>query len=250
VTTAGTRSAVSTWVGPGTLALLGVAVLVGLGTWQIERKAWKEGLIAVLTDRLARPPVPLPPPAAWNRLTPAQDEFRRVEFPAAFLHEAEAVVYSAGSAFRTDVTGPGYWVFTPARLADGGLVMVDRGFVPEGRQDPKSRSDGQVSGEIRIAGVLRWPEGPAWFTPEADPARSLWFRRDPAGMARAKGLGPIAPFYVVQEAPVPPGGLPKPGPLTVHLSNPHLQYALTWYGLAVVLVVVLMSFVISRRRAA
>jgi surfeit locus 1 family protein len=235
---------------PGAFVLIGAAVLIGLGTWQIQRKAWKEGLIAALTERLTLPAAPLRLAGAWQGLTPDKDEFRRVVFAAVFLHDREALVYSAGSALRTDVSGPGYWVFTPARLADGHLVMVDRGFVPEGRQDPKSRPEGQISGEIRIVGALRWPEPASWFMPEPDPARNLWFRRDPAGMARAKGLGPVAPFYVAQEAPVPPGGLPKPGPLTVNLSNPHLQYAVTWYGLAVVLIVVFLSWVRSRRRAA
>jgi surfeit locus 1 family protein len=234
---------------PGLLALIGVAVLVGLGTWQMQRKAWKESLIAALIERVAQPPVPMPPPAGWERLTPAQDEFRRVTFAATFLHDREVHVYSAGSPFRLDVTGPGYWVFTPARLPDGRLVMVDRGFVPESHRDPGTRPQGQVSGDVRIVGALRWPEEDAWFTPAPNPARNLWFQRDPASMAQAKGLGPIAPFYVAQEAPVPPGGLPKPGPLSVGLRNPHLQYALTWYGLAAVLIVVFMSWVIARRRA-
>ena len=250
MTGSGKRFSIRAAAVPGAMALIGVAVLIGLGTWQIERKAWKESLIAALTERLAQPPVALPPPAAWDRLAPGQDEFRRVAFTAVFLHDREIRLYSAGAALRPDVTGAGYWVFTPARLADGRLVMVDRGFVPEGRQDPTSRLDGQVSGDIRIVGVLRWPEQPGWFTPEPDPARNLWFRRDPAGMAQAKNFAPIAPFYVTQEAPVPPGGLPKPGPLTVNLRNAHLQYALTWYGLAAVLIVVFMSWVVSRRRAA
>jgi surfeit locus 1 family protein len=250
VTAHGTLPAIRAWVVPSLLTLVGLAVLIGLGTWQIERKAWKEGLIAALTERLARPPVPLPPPTAWDSLDPAQDEFRRVAFTAVFQHERETQVYTAGSALRTDVTGPGYWVFTPARLPDGRLVMVDRGFVPEDRRDPRSRPQGQVTGPVQIVGALRWPEEAGWFTPAPDPARNLWFRRDPAGMAEAKGFGPIAPFYVAQETPVPPGGLPKPGPLTANLRNPHLQYAFTWYGLAAVLVVVFMSFVIGRRRAA
>jgi surfeit locus 1 family protein len=250
VTATGIGVALRTWMVPSLVTLVGVAVLVWLGTWQIERKAWKESLIAALTERLARPPAPLPPPSEWDNLDAAQDEFRRVAFTGVFQHDRETHVYTAGSALRTDVTGPGYWVFTPARLLDGRLVMVDRGFVPEDRRDPRSRRQGQMPGEVRIVGTLRWPEEPGWFTPEPDPARNLWFRRDPAGMARAKNLGSIAPFYVVQETPMPPGGLPKPGPLTVNLRNPHLQYALTWYGLAVVLIVVFLSFVISRRRAA
>jgi len=122
--------------------------------------------------------------------------------------------------------------------------------VPEAKRNPASRPQGQVSGEIRIVGFLRWPEEEGWFTPGPDAARRVWYRRDPAGMAKARDLGPITPFYVDQEAPVPPGGLPKPGPISVNLRNEHLQYALTWYGLAAVLIVVFMSWVVSRRRSA
>lgn len=246
-----TQSRLRTLLVPSVLTLIGVAILIGLGTWQIERKAWKEGLIAALTERLARPPVLLPPPATWSSLQPAQDEFRHVAFKATLLNDKESLLYGgAGSALRPDVSGMGYWVFTPARLPNGHLVMIDRGFVPEASRDPKTRAQGQVSGEISVVGYLRWPEEPGWFMPEPSPGKNLWFRRDPVGMARAKELGPIAPFYVAQEGPIPPGGLPKPGPLTVNLRNAHLQYALTWYGLAAVLIVVFMSWVVSRRRAA
>lgn len=225
------------------------AVLVSLGTWQVERKAWKENLIAALKARLAAPPAALPAAAQWPRLDPAEDEFRRVAFAAELLNDKEALVYTSGSSLRSDVAGPGYWVFTPARLADGSLVMVDRGFVPEGRKTPAMRRDGQVGGRTDVVGVLRWPETAGWFTPAADPAANLWFARDPAGMAAAKGIGPIAPFYVEQESPVPPGGLPRPGELRPHLPNNHLGYIITWYGLAIVLVAVFAAWLVSRRRA-
>jgi len=106
-------------------ALLAFAVLIALGTWQIERKAWKENLIASLTARLAAPPEALPAPKTWSDLDRASNEYRRVEFGAEFDYGHEALVYGAASAFRPDVSGPGYWVFTPARLADGSVVMGD-----------------------------------------------------------------------------------------------------------------------------
>jgi surfeit locus 1 family protein len=212
--------------------------LVALGTWQLERKAWKEALIATLTERLAAPPTTLPAPATWQSLDQAKDEYRRVAFTATFDHDAEALVYGAASAFRPDVTGLGYWVLTPARLADGGIVIVNRGFVPEGRQAAAARADGQLAGPVDLVGVMRWPDPRGLFSPADDPAHNLWFARDPAAIATAKKLGPVAPFYVEQEAPVPPGGLPQPGRLVVNLRDPHLGYAITWYGLALVLVVV------------
>ena len=226
------------WIGLFVPALLAFALLLALGTWQIQRKAWKENLIASLTERLAAPAKDLPPPADWPNLDRARDEYSRVKFGATFDNGREALVFAAPSAFRPDAAGPGYWVFTPARLPGGGTVMVNRGFVPGGRQDPKTRLEGAISGPVEIAGALRWPEDRHWFTPNDNPAHNLWFTRDPAAIVAAKGLDaaekPVAPFYVEQEAPVPPGGLPQPGRLTVALPDNHLQYALTWYGLAAV----------------
>ena len=119
------------WRGLLIPAVVLFALLVGLGAWQIQRKTWKEGLIAVLNERLAAPPSALPLPGMWPSLDQANDEYRRVKFSAAFDQGREALVYAAASAFRPDASGPGYWVFTPAHLADGGFVMVNRGFVPE-----------------------------------------------------------------------------------------------------------------------
>ena len=233
----------------GVASLLGIAILSALGTWQLHRKAWKEGLIATLERRFAAAPMPLPRPEAWAALTSADMEFRRVRFTAEFLHDQEALVYTAGSVLRSDATGPGYWVFTPARLIDHALVMVDRGFVPEGRQDPARRPDGRVTGPVEIVGVLRWPERPGWFNPSPDVARNLWFVRDPVAIAAAKDLGAVAPFYVEQESPLPPGGLPSPAKLKVNLPNNHAQYMITWYGLAAALVAVYTAYAIAQWRA-
>lgn len=220
---------------PSAFALVGLAVLIGLGVWQLQRLEWKEGLIAEISARLAAPPEPLPPPTAWPRIDRTTHEFRHVTFSAEFLHEDEALVFTAGSSLRPDVSGSGYWVFTPARLPGGSLLMIDRGFVPADRKDPESRREGQVAGLLDLAGVLRWPEERGRFTPTDQPNENLWFVRDPASVAAAKGLGVVAPFYVALEAPVPPGGLPRPGRMVPNLPNRHLGYALTWFGLALTL---------------
>jgi surfeit locus 1 family protein len=234
------RSWLGSWLGLFVPALLAFAVLIALGTWQIGRKAWKEALIVSLTERLAAPPQTLPPATDWGRLEQTRDEYRRVRFAAAFDNDREALVFAAASAFRPDVAGPGYWVLTPARRADGSVVVVNRGFVPDARRDPKSRPEGQISQPVEITGALRWPDERHWFTPADDPAHNLWFTRDPAAIAAAKGFDPkiVAPFYIEQEAPAPTGGLPQPGKLVVALPDNHLQYAVTWYGLAAVLAAV------------
>jgi surfeit locus 1 family protein len=220
---------------PSLAAAAAFAVLLSLGLWQLDRKAWKEGLIATIEERLSAPPIALPAPSTWPRLTATEDEFLRVAMTAEFLNDQEALVYTSGSSLREGTGGPGYWVFTPARLAGGALVMVNRGFVPNGKQDPATRPDGEVAGPLNMVGVLRWPEPPGLFTPAGDPTHNIWFSRDSAAIAAAKGVS-VAPFYLELESPDPPGGLPRTGRLHPTLPNNHFGYALTWLGLACVLV--------------
>ncbi len=230
---------------PSIAAIVAFAVLVSLGMWQLDRMAWKEGLIATIEQRLSAPPVALPAAATWSGLTAGQDEFLRVAMTAEFLHDREAAVYTIGSSMRDGAGGsPGYWIFTPARLGDGAVVMVNRGFVPEGKQDPATRPDGEVAGPINMVGVLRWPERPNLFTPAADPRRNIWFSRDSGDIAAAKGIS-AAPFYVELEGPDPPGGLPQAGRLHAVLPNNHFGYALTWFGLATVLTGVYVTWLFS-----
>ena len=231
---------------PLAFTLSALALLLALGTWQLERKTWKESLIQTVNARLGSPPLDLPPPSEWQGLNQADAEYRRVKLRADFQHDQEILVQAAKSAFRKDVSGIGYWVFTPARVRDS-LVLVNRGFVPESRRDPATRPEGQVTG-LEITGVLRWPETSGWFTPSDDPARNRFYARDPGAIARARGWDHVAPFYIEQEAPVPPGGLPHPSPLSVQLRNDHLQYAITWYSLAAVLIGVFAVWMHGRRR--
>ena len=128
------------------------------------------------------------------------------------------------------------------------MVVVNRGFVPEGRQDPATRAEGQVAGVVDIVGVMRWPEPRGMFSPKDDPARNLWFTRDHRAMAAAKNWGEVAPFYVEQEAPPAPGGLPQVGKIRAELPDNHLGYAITWYGLALMLVGVFGFWLRARAR--
>jgi surfeit locus 1 family protein len=216
-------------------ALAGMAILVGLGVWQLDRKVWKENLIATLNSRLSSAPGDLPPRANWSQLRESDEEFRRVTFPAEFLAGEEALVYTAGSALRPDVSGPGYWIFAPARLAGGSVVVINRGFVPADRKDLSTRAEGTTHGTVDMVGVVRWPEKRDSFTPEDDPKNNVWYLRDSTSIAASKNWGSAAPFYIDLETPVPTGGWPKPGKLVVNLPDNHLQYAITWFGLALAL---------------
>ena len=112
-----------------------VATLTSLGVWQLQRRAQKHALIAALTERLAASPVELPPQSQWASLDPARDEFRRVRFVATFANKPDAMVYGAGSALRSDISGPGVWAFLPAKLPASEGIVVNAGFVPNTIQD-------------------------------------------------------------------------------------------------------------------
>jgi len=216
--------------------LLTVALLVGLGVWQLQRRVEKHALIAHLTERLAAAPDALPQPSQWNALTPATDEFRRVRFAASYEARPDAMVYSSGSAVREDISGPGTWAFLPARLPDGATVVINAGFVQNTMQD-RAQEDRAVTrlitGQpVTLTGYIRFPESAGTLTPPENLTKRLWFTRDHLVMAKALGWGEVAPFYIDLEAPVPESGIPKPGPLDVHLKDDHLQYAITWFGLA------------------
>ena len=225
--------------GFGIFALLMVALCVGLGLWQLQRRVEKHVLIAALTERLAGEPAPLPPPAQWSALTPALDEFRRVRFVATYQSGPDAMVYSSGSAVRDDVSGPGTWAFLPAQLPNGETVVINTGFVQNTMQD-RAQQDRAVARlitnePVTLTGYIRFPEAAGLLTPAENLAKRLWFTRDHPAMARTLGWGGgkvVAPFYIDLESPVPPSGIPKPGPLTVHLKDDHLQYAVTWFLLA------------------
>lgn len=227
---------------PGVFTIVSLAILVSLGVWQLQRKTWKEGLIATLETQLKAEPLPLPPPSQWAGMTRDNSEFRRVTLRADAVADAKAIyLYTGASALRTDVKQPGYFVFSPARLPDGQIVVVNRGYLPV------DRKGAPLAGIADITGYIRWPESPGWFMTEHDAKGDIWFVRDPAAMAKARGWGAVAPFYIDQEAPVPPQGLPRPGPLTVKLKNDHLGYAITWFGLAASLVAVSLAWAVRER---
>jgi cytochrome oxidase assembly protein ShyY1 len=216
--------------------LVMVAAFVGLGIWQLQRRVEKHALIAALTERLAAEPGALPDASQWRALAPAHDEFRRVRFSATYQSAPDVMVYSSGSAVREDVTGPGTWAFMPARLPSGKAVVINAGFVANTMQD-RAQQDGAVQRLITgspatLTGYLRFPEAAGVLTPAEDPKKRLWFTRDHLAMARALGWGEVAPFYVDLESPEPDSGVPKPGPLTVHLKDDHMQYAITWFAMA------------------
>lgn len=242
--------------GFGIFSLALVLLCVGLGVWQLQRRAEKQTLIAALTERLAAAPGALPQAAQWSALAPGRDEFRRVRFVATWQPRPDAMVYSAGSAVRDDITGPGTWAFLPAALPTGEIVVINAGFVQNTMQD-RAQQDRAVTrlitGEpVTLTGYLRFPESAGTLTQSENMAKRLWFSRDHVAMARTLGWGeggkPVAPFYIDLETPAPASGIPKPGPLTVRLKDNHMQYIITWFGLAGAVVIAFAVWWRAQRR--
>jgi surfeit locus 1 family protein len=243
--------------GFGVFTLLMVALFIGLGVWQLQRRVEKHALIAALTERLAAAPGTLPQVSQWSALNPARDEFRRVSFTATYQSAPDAMVYSSGSSVREDISGPGTWAFLPARLPDGATVAINAGFVQNTMQD-RAQQDRAVArlvtGEpVTLTGYIRFPESAGALTPAENMTKRLWFTRNHLAMARTLGWGdggrPVAPFYIDLEAPVPASGIPKPGPLEVHLKDDHMQYAITWFTLAGAVVIAFAVWLRAQRRA-
>jgi cytochrome oxidase assembly protein ShyY1 len=240
--------------GFGVFTLLMVAVFIGLGLWQLQRRIEKHALISALNERIAAEPVPLPEPLQWAHLTPSKDEFRRVRFTAILDPVAAARVYSSGSAVRDDISGPGTWEFWPATVPGNAVVAVNMGFVPDTTAGRPSAAGSMTRFVIRlpsqVTGYIRFPESAGILSPSADIGKRLWFTRDQLAMARALGWDKdgrmIAPFYIDLELPVARDAVPKPGPLAVHLKDDHLQYAITWFALAGA---VMIAFLVWLRRS-
>lgn len=222
---------------PTVFAALGVVLLLGLGAWQVERLHWKERLIAAREAAVGAPPVAAPA----GPTAPAGLEFHPVVATGRFLNGKEILVH----AIAPDGDS-GYHVWTPLVAADGRAIFVDRGFVPVGLADPDKRAAGEVAGAVTVRGLLRLPRAakPGWFLPDNDPAGQQWFWPDLRAMAAADGLATVAPYTIDADASPNPGGWPKGGVTDLALPNHHLQYAITWFSLAVALLVI---YVLSQR---
>lgn len=227
------------WVG---LAALLTMLLVGLGVWQLERRVWKLDLIAHVDQRVHAAPVAPPGPSAWQGVTADHDSYRRVRLSGVFQHDKETFVQAVTEQ------GPGFWVLTPLRADQGFTVLVNRGFVPAERRNPAERSPGQVQGPAHVIGLLRISETRGGFLRANDPAGNRWYSRDVQAIAQARGLGPVAPYFVDADATPNPGGWPLGGLTVIAFPNSHLVYALTWFGLALMTAGAGVYLVLDERR--
>jgi surfeit locus 1 family protein len=225
-------------------AAIAFVILVGLGTWQVQRLAWKEGLLATIRERTAQAPISIK-----DALARYEDiEYVPVTLSGRFEHAYERHV------FTTHDGQSGYNIYTPLVMENGEAVFVNRGFVPYDRKDPATRSEGLVWDDVEIKGLARagLSEKPSAIVPDNDPVRNVFHWKDIRTMRESSGLPadvPVLAVFVDADATPNPGGLPAGGVTIVDLPNSHLQYAVTWYGLAAVLLVVTVVFLLRRRRS-
>jgi surfeit locus 1 family protein len=239
---------------PMALALAALAMLIGLGTWQLQRKAWKDGIISSLKDGMSRTPIPY---TDWLKSSRVErngasgqvvegPKFIRVEATGHFLHEHESYAYTVRDGRS------GYAVFTPLVLADGRIVVVNRGFVPQELREPGARPDTLPAGVVTVRGMTRKPAVPSIFTPAYDAVHRISFSGS-AGLHPQSGTerSPSG-VYIEAEPALGASAWPKPrdpAELLAIIPNRHLEYALTWFGLAATLIGVFTAFGVGRLRS-
>ncbi|CAN7200832.1 SURF1 family protein [Neorhizobium sp. LjRoot104] len=227
--------------------LAALAILLSLGTWQVERLHWKEALLADIAERRAAAPVTLSDIEAI-RTSGGDIEYRRVSVTGIFDHARER------HFFATFNGQTGFYIYTPMTLSDGRILFVNRGFVPYEMKDPKTRTAGQAVGQQTVTGYarVRLGEKPSSIVPDNDRVKNIFYWKDLDAMASTTGIDPagVVQFFVDADASVSnTGGWPKGGVTQFDLPNSHLQYAVTWYGLAAALVAVVIGMIFRRKRA-
>jgi len=201
---------------PALFGLVGCAILIGLGTWQLQRMAWKQGILGAMEARLADAPVPVPNPA-----DPESHRYLAVEETGTFLSEGLFVMASQRAA------GAGYRVISVFETASGRRLLVDRGFIPA-----KARDQPRPESLATITGNLNWPDESDSFTPAPDRTARLWFARDVPSMAAELDTEAVLITLRTTTEAQPAA---QPVPLdTATIPDNHLNYAITWFSLAFV----------------
>ncbi len=198
---------------------------VALGIWQIERRAWKLDLIERVDSRIHAAPIAAPSSNEWPLLTAARDEYKRVRVQGHFISGKNTRVQAVTAL------GGGFWLLSPFQTDAGAVVLINRGFVPPNWQD-----ESQSPSDASITGLLRLSENKGGFLRQNDPVAERWYARDVAAIATARGLQNVAPYFLDMESR-DQTSFPRSGLTVIRFSNNHLGYALTWFGLALMVAV-------------
>lgn len=225
---------------PTLMTAIALAVLLGLGVWQLQRLQWKSEIIATIEAQMALPAVPLP----FGDIDPDAWRYRKAQVEGRFHHDKEIHLYAANASGT-----PGYLIITPLERPDGGFVFFNRGWVPMDKRNPETRKEGLIEGSVKLSGVGRklWLQNT--FVADNEPEANIWFYGDLDGMAKFLGIVHYAPIFLEADATPNPGGLPIGGQSRLKISNDHLNYALTWFSLAVALLIVYGLYVAEQFRS-
>jgi len=227
------------WTTVATLPAL--ALLIGLGVWQLQRLEWKNARIAEMSARMDPPAMALPRPLPDDL---SALRFQRVALTGRYHHDRE--LYRRAQPLRNT---RGAHIITPMSLEDGRTVLVNRGWVPLDRLDPAERPDSQPAGTVTLDAIVRFGgwDGVSWLRPANDPAANAWLWMDLDRMAKAAGVPEATTrLYLDAVEGANPGQWPLGGQTRVNLRNAHLNYALTWFALAFGLVVIYVLFHLRR----
>ena len=228
---------------PAVFSVIALIVLITLGNWQMQRKAFKADLVMLVDERIASAPISFE--ALKKRVSEGADiRYQAVQVAGRFDHENER------HYFLPHEGQVGWNIITPLKTSAGDIVFINRGFVPEGFKEKKRRLNGLTNDLVTIKGLARISGKKGFFTPENDVSRNRWFWRDINGLYESLSPVPATKlgFMIDAGKDAKTGDWPLPGVTKVKFSDPHLGYALTWYGLALTLVGVFAVFVVHRIR--
>lgn len=213
----------------GVVAAVLFTGFVALGTWQVQRRAWKLNLIETVNQRVHAEPTAVPTRDDWSQVNAVNDAYRHVSVDGHFLHEHTFLVHASS------YLGYGYWMLTPLRTPAGPIVFINRGFLPADL--PHSEQYQQVNRPqdlVRVTGLLRLNEPEGTFLRSNKPSQGRWYSRDIATMAQSAEFAAdeVAPYFMDADAKQHAGKYPVGGQTVISFRNSHLVYALTWYTLA------------------
>lgn len=225
---------------PTLFTIPALITLLALGTWQVQRLGWKQDLIDALQTRATAPEQPMP----TGPLNEEAHEFLNVTLTGVYDHDNEFHLLN-----RSRNGEPGVNIVTPLLRSDGSAILVNRGWVPFDLRDKATRPQGLVEGEVTVSGLLRFVKPQSWIqeavVPPNEPANNAWFTIDAAAMTQIAGTPPLPEYFILSGERAPPGGFPVGRQWLLDVRNNHLEYAITWFGLAGALFVI---YVLYHRR--
>jgi len=222
---------------PTVFSLPVLILCLGLSAWQMERREWKLGILERIAVNQAAAPVALDDLLKGD---PLVHEYGRAKIAGTFLHDKE--FHLAARSMKNTV---GVQVVTPIRTDDGRIVLFDRGWVPSEKKEPEKRAAGQLAGKVELTGIVRRAQVQRRFVPDNVPDKNVWFHVDVPLMRKLAGGTPdprLDTFFLEADATPNPGGLPVGGQTRLDIPNDHLQYAITWFGIALTLIGVYLAF--------